>query len=76
MTIEKLSKMIEVSSGKVLADLVVRNCKVVDPISATITDADIAIVDDYIVGVGSYNGKEVIGSCYSFRHYFNCNRPS
>ena len=25
MTIEKLSKMIEVSSGKVLADLVIRN---------------------------------------------------
>ena len=41
MTIEKLSKMIEVSSGKNLADLVIRNCKVVDPISATITDADI-----------------------------------
>ncbi|MCZ9892181.1 amidohydrolase family protein [Brachyspira hyodysenteriae] len=66
MTIEKLSKMIEVSSGKVLADLVIRNCKVVDPISATITDADIAIVDDYIVGVGSYNGKEVIDAKGSY----------
>ena len=66
MTIEKLSKMIEVSSGKVLADLVIRNCKVVDPISATITDGDIAIVDDYIVGVGSYNGKEIIDAKGSY----------
>ncbi|WP_157154666.1 adenine deaminase [Brachyspira murdochii] len=66
MTIEKLSKMIEISSGKVLADLVIRNCKVVDPISSTITDADIAISDDYIVGVGSYNGKEVIDAKGSY----------
>ena len=66
MNIEKLSKIIEVSSGKVLADLVIRNCKVVDPISASITDADIAIVEDYIVGVGSYNGKEVIDAKGSY----------
>lgn len=66
MTIEKLSKMIEAASSKREADLVIRNCKVVNPISAEIIDADIAIIDDYIVGLGSYNGKEIIDAKGSY----------
>ena len=60
MTIEKLSKIIEVSNGKVLADLVIRNCKVVQSNFSSYYGCNIAIVDDYIVGVGSYNGKELL----------------
>lgn len=60
MNTEKLSKIISVAQGKEKADLVIKNCKVVDPISQTITEGDIAIWGGYIVGVGCYEGVESI----------------
>lgn len=55
-----LKKLIDVASGKVPADIVIKNCKVVDVYNGIITDGDIAISDNLIAGVGSYEGKEVI----------------
>ena len=55
-----LKKLIDVASGKIQADIVIKNCKVVDVYNGIITDGDIAISDNLIAGVGSYEGKEVI----------------
>ncbi len=55
-----LKKLIDVASGKVPADIVIKNCKVVDVYNGIIIDGDIAISDNLIAGVGSYEGKEVI----------------
>ena len=60
MDIHKLSKIIESAQGKIKSDKVIKNVKVVNPISATIVEGDIAIVEDYIVGVGEYSGVEEI----------------
>lgn len=60
MDVKKLSKIIQTSEGKIAADLVIRNCKVLDPISGSIIVGDIAVTDGYILGVGAYDGKEIV----------------
>lgn len=55
-----LKKLIDVASGRVAADVVIKNCKVVDVYSGNIIDGDIAICDGTIAGVGSYEGNTVI----------------
>lgn len=55
-----LKKLIDVASGKIQADIVIKNCKVVDVYNGIIIDGDIAISDNLIAGVGNYEGKEVI----------------
>ena len=55
-----LKKLIDVASGRIPADIVIKNCKVVDVYNGVIIDGDIAISDNLIAGVGSYEGKEVI----------------
>ncbi len=57
---ESLRKLIEVSSGRAPADVVIKNCKVVNVFSGKILERDIAISDDQIAGIGSYEGKEEI----------------
>ncbi|MGL4773896.1 MAG: adenine deaminase [Clostridium sp.] len=57
---EDLKKLIDVASGRVEADLVIKNCKVVDVYSGTIIEGDIAVSDNLIAGIGNYEGKNVI----------------
>ncbi len=57
---ESLKKLIDVSAGRIPADVVIRNCKIVNVFSGTITEGDIAICDDQIAGVGSYEGIEEV----------------
>lgn len=57
---EKLKKLISVARGIEKADTVIKNCNVVDVLDGKIIFADIAIADEYIVGVGKYEGKEEI----------------
>lgn len=57
---ERLKKLINVASGRIQADLVIKNCKIVNVFSGKITDGDIAICDDQIAGIGEYSGKETI----------------
>lgn len=56
----ELNKLIDVSAGRVSADTVIKNVKVVDVLNGRIIEGDIAIVDGKIAGVGSYEGKVVI----------------
>nr|WP_099204316.1 adenine deaminase [Scatolibacter rhodanostii] len=55
---EKLKRLIDVSAGRVPADTVIKNCKIVDVYNATIIEGDIAIYDDLIAGIGEYNGTK------------------
>lgn len=60
MTVEKLTELIEVARGKVPADLVIKNCRIVNPLARTIVSGDIAIFGGKIVGIGNYDGKNEI----------------
>lgn len=57
---EELKKLIGIAKGTILADVVIKNCKVVNVYSGEIVEGDIAICNGQIAGVGTYEGKEVI----------------
>lgn len=57
----RLPDLIAVARGDVPADLVLRNARLVNVLSAEVHAADIAIWDGWIAGVGSgYEGAEVV----------------
>lgn len=60
MNAKKLSLIINAASGKNKAELVLKNCRVVNPLTQTIRGADIAIEQGIIAGVGKYSGKTEI----------------
>lgn len=57
---ESLKKLINVAAGRVPADVVIKNCKVVNVFSGEIEEGNIAICDGQIAGIGEYDGLEVI----------------
>jgi adenine deaminase len=57
---KQLKKLIEVASGRQIADLVIKNCKVIDVFNSTIINGDIAICDGEIAGIGDYSGEKEI----------------
>jgi adenine deaminase len=58
---EVLKKLIDVAAGRMPADLVIKNCKIVDVYNSKIVEGkDIAIAEGYIAGTGDYQGiKEI-----------------
>jgi adenine deaminase len=60
-SIPLLTRMIKAGAGEVPADLVVKNVRLLDVITGSVTHTDIAIVGDRIVGTyGYYNGLTLI----------------
>lgn len=59
---QKLKRLIDVSAGREPADLVIRNCKIVDVYSGRINEGNIAIVGDLIAGIGDYEGLREINA--------------
>jgi adenine deaminase len=57
-----LSKRISVAAGREQADTVIKNGKIIDVFNGEIIDGDIAIVDGYIVGIGKFEGKNVVNA--------------
>ncbi|MBB5355685.1 adenine deaminase [Anoxybacillus mongoliensis] len=53
-------KRLAVASKKQLADVVVKNGKIINVFTHEIIQADIAIADGKIVGIGTYDGQTVI----------------
>ena len=51
-----MKNLIETAAGRKSADLVLKNCQIVNVYSSEIESGDIAIVDGKIVGIGSYDG--------------------
>jgi len=61
LSAEILPRMIKAGAGEEPADLVVRNVRLLDVITGAITETDIAIVADRIVGTHArYEGRDVI----------------
>lgn len=59
-TKEMLKKRIDVAAKRVPADLVIKNGKVVNVFTSEIITEDIAIVDGYIAGTGTFDGDETV----------------
>ncbi|MDD3361634.1 MAG: adenine deaminase [Hespellia sp.] len=57
---EQTARIIRVAAGQEPADLVIKNCKIVDVYTASIIEGDIAICGEQIAGIGSYSGEEEI----------------
>ena len=59
---DMLKRRIDAAAGRVKADLVIRNCRIVDVFSGEILPGDIAVADGVIVGIGAdgYDGETVI----------------
>lgn len=55
-----VKRQINVARGVESADLVIKNCHVVNVFSCEIFDGDIAIVDGLVAGIGKYSGKEEV----------------
>jgi len=55
-----IKKRIDIAAGRIEADLVLKNAKIVDVFSEEIIEGDIAICDDKIAGIGEYLGREEI----------------
>jgi adenine deaminase len=56
----QLTRRISVASGRESADTVIKNGKIIDVFTGDIIEGDIAIVDGFFAGIGSYEGKTVI----------------
>jgi adenine deaminase len=57
---QQLKRLIDVAAGRRKADLVIKNCRVVDVCGATVIPGDIALCDGLIAGVGDYEGLEAL----------------
>ena len=57
-----LKKRIDVAAGRIPADVVIRNAKIVDVFSGRILEDDIAVSDGMIAGIGSYTGHKIYGA--------------
>ncbi len=55
-----LKKRVDVAAGREPADIVLKNGHIVNVLSCEIHEGDVAIVADRIVGIGDYEGKEIV----------------
>lgn len=57
---EQLKKRISVSTQQSIADLVIKNGRIIDVFNGDVISGDVAISDGMIVGIGEYEGHKVI----------------
>lgn len=58
---KNIERIIKVSKGEELADLVIKNAKLVNVLSEEIYETDIAVIDGKIAGISKgYRGKEEV----------------
>lgn len=55
-----LKTRIDIAAGRIPADLVLTNGRIVNVCSGEIHDGDVAIAGDRIVGIGRYEGRETV----------------
>ena len=53
---EKVQRLIRQANGAEPADLVLKDCRVVNVFTREVIRADVAICDEWIAGVGTYSG--------------------
>lgn len=57
---KEIQQKLSAARGEIPADIVFRNGKIVNVLSAEIHDGDVAVSDGRIIGIGSYDGKEIV----------------
>ncbi|BCB02718.1 adenine deaminase [Bacillus sp. KH172YL63] len=57
---ETLKKKIAVANKTIPADVVIKNAKIIDVFNLSIIEGDVAMTDGMFVGIGEYEGREVI----------------
>lgn len=57
---QELKHLIDVAAGREPADLVIKNCMVVNVFTGRIVPGDIAVCGDRIAGIGSYEGRQTV----------------
>ncbi len=55
-----MKNIIDAALGRTAPELVIKNCRVADVFRGRLCPGDVAIADGRVVGIGSYEGKEVI----------------
>lgn len=60
ITKETLKKRIAVAGGQTVADMVIKNAAIANVFTGELMSGDVAIVDGYFAGIGSYEGKTEI----------------
>lgn len=62
MTKTELKNLIEAAAGRRKADLVIKNCRIVNVLSGEIYSGEVAIADGKIIGMGKseYDGEKII----------------
>ncbi|WP_100406205.1 adenine deaminase [Bacillus solitudinis] len=55
-----MEKRLAVAAKRIPADIVIKNGKIIDVFNLELIEEDVAIADGYIVGIGEYEGKEII----------------
>ncbi len=60
MTKQAFKHLMDVAAGRTKADLVLKNCHVIDVYSSNIIEGDLALCDGLIAGVGNYEGENEI----------------
>ncbi|MFC4807654.1 adenine deaminase [Paenibacillus sp. GCM10023250] len=56
----RLERLIEVAAKRMPADLVLKNGRIVNVFTGTITEGDVAVADGRIAGIGAYAGKDTV----------------
>ncbi len=57
---EKLGRIIKVARGEEEADLLFKNARLINVLSGEVHEADVAVADTRVVGLGDYRAKEVL----------------
>ncbi len=57
---EHLKKLIAVAAGREAPDLIVKGGRIANVFSAEIMEADVAVCDGFIAGIGQYDGPNVL----------------
>jgi adenine deaminase len=60
MSRERLARLIAVARGDEPADLVFRGGRVINVFSRTVLQRDLAVTDGFVVGLGDYQGREIV----------------
>ncbi|MBQ1369345.1 MAG: adenine deaminase, partial [Firmicutes bacterium] len=63
----KLKRWIDAAAGRIVCDLVIKNCRLVNVYTGTIQKTDIAIFDGVVVGLGTqYEARETIDAAGAY----------
>ena len=60
MDISSYKRLIDCAAGRIPADLVLKNGKIIHVFTGEITTGDVAIIDGHIAGIGDYESREIV----------------